>query len=260
MPEKKFYSNWVALILGATVFLAYPLLTASQVAAETDTPAAQPNITFEEKVYSFGTVQKGDKVNHVFKFKNTGQALLKIKGVKTSCGCTVPKNFTKEIQPGEEGQIDVIFNSTNFLGAIHKTIYVNSNDPDEPKVSLALKGTVAADVVVQPPRNLFFGLIQKGQAATKSLVVKQTGSKELKVLRVEADLPFISAKIIPQPKGNRNYYKIEVTIPADAPEGLFRGKLKIYTNIKKYQVIEHTVMGTVRAKVVRPESQKNPVQ
>ncbi len=256
MQKKNSFTRWGAFMLGATILSSFMLLTVGPIAAETGQPVSQPDIKFVKKTYDFGTVQKGDKVPHIFKFKNVGQSLLKISGVKTSCGCTVPKNFTKEIQPGEEGQIEVTFNSTNFMGAIHKTIYVSSNDPDEPKVSLSLKGTVTADVIIQPPRNLFFGLVQMGQASTKSIMVKQAGSKELKVLKVEADLPFLSAKIIPKPRGNHNNYQIEVTVAADAPEGLFRGKLKIHTNIEKYRLIEHSVIGTVKSTVAAPKPKR----
>jgi hypothetical protein len=217
----------------------------------------QPDIEFEEPVYNFGTVQKGEKVTHVFKFKNQGQGLLKIKKVKSTCGCTVPKDYTKEIPAGGEGQIKVTFNSKNFFGAVTKTIRVSSNDPDEAVVNISLKGTIVADVVVSPPGLLGFGLIRKGQAATRNITVTQSGSQELKILKVETDQPFIKTKIIPKPVNNRRNYTVEVTVSPDAPEGIFQGKIKIYTNLEKYEKIERTVRGIVRAKTTAPKPRKS---
>jgi len=43
----------------------------------------QPQIKFEETVYDWGEVYQNKKVVHIFKFKNTGQADLKIDKVKS---------------------------------------------------------------------------------------------------------------------------------------------------------------------------------
>ncbi len=248
MQERISGKRRTVLMMGTMVFLACSLLAVPRSAAQTD----QPDIKFEQKTYDFGIIQRGDKVSHTFNFKNEGQALLKIKKIKTSCGCTVPKTYTKEVPAGEKGQLEVTFNSKKFMGAIRKTIYVNSNDPDEPVVNLSLKGVIISDVVVIPSRPLAFGLIQKGQSLTKKLIVKQGGSQELKILKVEADLPFISARVIPEPLSKLKSYEVEVTIAPDAPGGVFQGTIKIYTNIKRYSLVEHKVNGIVKTKTDKP--------
>jgi len=52
-------------------------------------------LTFTEQVYDYGTVKAGEKVEHTFKFKNTGVAPLIIESAKSTCGCTVPQ-YPKE--------------------------------------------------------------------------------------------------------------------------------------------------------------------
>ena len=42
----------------------------------------QPDIEFEELVYNFGEIYQGEKVTHVFKFKNLGLGVLKIVKIK----------------------------------------------------------------------------------------------------------------------------------------------------------------------------------
>lgn len=87
-----------------------------------------PVIAFDSLVTNFGTIAIGEKVNHTFRFKNTGKTPLIISQVTPSCGCTTPKDWPKEpILPGEGGQISVEFNSHGFSGQIEKSISVLTN-------------------------------------------------------------------------------------------------------------------------------------
>ena len=64
--------------------------------------------------WDFGNVERGKKVSHVFKFKNTGNAPLVIANVATSCGCTMPEYPREPIMPGEESQVKVTFNGEGW--------------------------------------------------------------------------------------------------------------------------------------------------
>ncbi len=87
-----------------------------------------PIITFDSTVMHFDTIAIGEKVNHIFRFKNTGKSPLIISQVTPACGCTTPKDWPKEpILPGESGQISVEFNSRGFSGQIEKSISVLTN-------------------------------------------------------------------------------------------------------------------------------------
>ena len=77
--------------------------------------------------HDFGTINEGEKVTHIYKFKNTGAVPLIIEGVRPSCGCTAP-NWTKEPIPvGGEGEIEVVFDSKGKPNAQNKTVTVTSN-------------------------------------------------------------------------------------------------------------------------------------
>ncbi|MGK4568826.1 DUF1573 domain-containing protein [Flavobacterium sp. 3HN19-14] len=87
----------------------------------------EPKMEFAEKEFDFGTITQGDKVQHVFTFKNTGSEDLQIKHAQGSCGCTVPDYPREAIKPGEEGSIKVSFNSAHKLGSQHKTVTLEVN-------------------------------------------------------------------------------------------------------------------------------------
>ncbi|MFK7978616.1 MAG: DUF1573 domain-containing protein [Saprospiraceae bacterium] len=98
-------------------------------------------IKFDELVHKYGTITTGDKVNHQFKFKNTGNAPLVIKSVDVSCGCTFPSYPFLPIEPGKEGAIDVTFDSKNKVGRQKPTITVVTNGRPR-TIKLNLEGFV----------------------------------------------------------------------------------------------------------------------
>ncbi|MEM6965861.1 MAG: DUF1573 domain-containing protein [Bacteroidota bacterium] len=108
-------------------------------------PDFVPKITFEgETIFDFGTVKEGTKVEHTFKFKNTGEVPLLIGDANTTCGCTVPTYPREYIQPGKGGEIKVIFDTKNFTGNQTKPITIVSNTyPRDTK--LFMKGIVEGD-------------------------------------------------------------------------------------------------------------------
>ncbi len=95
--------------------------------AEVKPEGPLPSFEFPEEEHDFGTINEGDEVEKVFKFKNVGEAPLIISSAKASCGCTVPKWPKEPIGIGEEGEILVRFNSKGKPGIQNKTITITAN-------------------------------------------------------------------------------------------------------------------------------------
>ncbi|WP_187264695.1 DUF1573 domain-containing protein [Pontibacter beigongshangensis] len=138
--------------------LAFAALTVSgavaQEAPKAETqqaPATQgPALTFDEAEYNFGDITQGDVVEHVFKFKNTGNQPLVIERVDVTCGCTTP-SWTKEpVMPGKTGFVTAKFNSAGKMGQQKKAITVHSNNADGAKyvyivTNIKAKSTASAN-------------------------------------------------------------------------------------------------------------------
>jgi len=88
---------------------------------------AMPVLSFEEDFHDFGKLFSGELVSYAFKFKNTGNSVLLISNVGTSCGCTVTAFPKQPIKPGEESTIDVKFDTTGKHGRQSKSITVFAN-------------------------------------------------------------------------------------------------------------------------------------
>ncbi|WP_298521175.1 DUF1573 domain-containing protein [uncultured Kordia sp.] len=97
-------------------------------------------IKFKSETIDYGTIEKGADGVRVFEFTNTGNAPLVITRVYSSCGCTIPKKPEKPILPGEDGVIEVKYD-TKRVGPIRKTITVYSN-ADEPTKAIKIKGKI----------------------------------------------------------------------------------------------------------------------
>jgi len=96
-----------------------------------------PQISWENPSHNFGDIIQGDKVEHVFKFTNTGNEPLIITDVQVTCGCTTPKGWLRDpIMPGQSGEIVIAFNSTGKMGAQTKisTVISNAVNPDGAKI------------------------------------------------------------------------------------------------------------------------------
>ncbi len=77
--------------------------------------------------YNFGIIEEGVKAKHTFTFKNTGKGDLIIINAKASCGCTVPDWTKTPIKTGEQGKIDIVFNSAGKPGTQRKSITLTTN-------------------------------------------------------------------------------------------------------------------------------------
>ena len=97
-------------------------------AAERDANASKFHvIEFNETEHDFGDIEKGKSVETTFSYKNTGDAPLVITDIKSSCGCTVPQDWSREpLAPGDSGKFTVSYNGAG-PNKITKTITVTAN-------------------------------------------------------------------------------------------------------------------------------------
>ena len=118
------------------LFIFAPLALTAQVSG--------PMINFEIETIDYGEISKGSDGVRTFIFENTGNAPLEIQGVRSSCGCTIPKKPEVPIAPGDKGEITVKYD-TNRVGVFRKTITVNTNVSSKAIIALKIKGNVLAN-------------------------------------------------------------------------------------------------------------------
>src|SRR5262249_29786316 len=99
----------IGLILGCSIAtLSIAVEAADQTnatPAAADTNAAAPKIQFQTPSYDFGRVKSGEPVKYTYVFTNTGDALLTVKDVHPSCGCTTAGEWSHTVEAGKTGTI-----------------------------------------------------------------------------------------------------------------------------------------------------------
>ena len=116
------------------------LFVATMLAVSVQAQEKKAAITFDSDVVDYGEVEYGGDGVRKFTFTNTGDDVLIVARVYSTCGCTIPKKPVNPIQPGEKGEIEVKYD-TKRPGPIRKTITVYSNASEVP-YSLKIKGVV----------------------------------------------------------------------------------------------------------------------
>jgi len=94
---------------------------------------------FEGSEWDFGEVKHGKLASHIFEFKNNSNSIERVESVFSSCPCTAAKVDKKELQPGETGKLEVIFNSHGYSGEVSQYVYLNSNSKKNPVAKFILR-------------------------------------------------------------------------------------------------------------------------
>ncbi len=112
-----------------SLFALIALLFGSYFSTAQDTkPLQGAVISWEKATHDFGDIFQGDKVEHTFKFMNSGSKDLVITNVEVTCGCTTPKGWPRDpIAPGASGELTISFNSSGKIGKQNKVITLTSN-------------------------------------------------------------------------------------------------------------------------------------
>lgn len=201
-----------------------------------------PNISFVKPKHNFGEIFRGDKVEHIYKFKNIGKGELKINKVKTFCGCTAAVIKSVNSSYGETGEIKIIYKSKSDLGKVLKHITVISNDPDTPEYKLIISGNVIEEVVVEP-RKVSFDEILYGTGVTKILSIKSVVDPGFKIKQVVSNNPDI--KVILKKDEIKNEYVLDASLNKDAKLGRLNSKITLHTNSKRMPKVEIPCYGRI---------------
>jgi hypothetical protein len=134
------------------LFLLGLMVVACHSGSQKTTPSAPSaeagtaKFVFSEEIHNFGSLKAGEIVSYTFIFRNEGNGTLTISDIDSGCGCTEVNIPVKTIGPGQEGQIEVIYNSAGEVGNQLKTITITTN-AEQPKKQLYIKAKVTNELI-----------------------------------------------------------------------------------------------------------------
>jgi len=106
--------------------------------------AAGPRLAVEPESFDFGEARQERTLTKEFRLVNIGDQELVIERLSTSCGCTVVESGATTLGPGGSTSLRVEMQTRKERGPVVRTVLVQTNDSERPRVRIELRATVVA--------------------------------------------------------------------------------------------------------------------
>ena len=207
-----------------------------------------PDIQFDKRFYDFGVAGPEEEVSYNYGFENIGNGILKIEKINAPCGCLAVLLASKTVPPGGAGILEVTLKTGKYKGTQTKSIFVHSNDPDEPSIELKISGMVKTEYALEPDC-LDFRDVKKGNEVTKTFKFIQLGKDKLVLKLVEANKDFFSTSFRGLKDERHKGFLIDIHLTPEAPVGRFSEVITLHSNLKKRPRIDVPVWGNILGKI-----------
>jgi hypothetical protein len=187
---------------------------------------------FSELNHNWGPVARGATVRYPFRMTNTTNEPITITGLRPSCGCTSGASDKSVVVPGDSAVIEARMDTTNFVGHKATILFVSlvSASGRQAEVRLAVSSDIQSDIVLNPG-TIDFGYVVAGQEVTRTVRIDRVGMPEWRATKMASSVKGIDAKLAELARTSTGVsYELTVSLRKDAPEGVVRNDLLIYTN------------------------------
>jgi hypothetical protein len=203
-------------------------------------PPALARIQLEPSVIDLGLIgtQPGQIGKAEFRLMNRGSEILKLLGVKSSCGCTVLQFPSREIRPGDDEVVKVHVDPRNESGAHSAEIVIQTNDPVQPAVSVLVRWTERTAITLVA-NHLEFGWVKSDETIEADVTLELANQIDPHGLHFESSYPGLkivhdeSSVMKVQNGGNGRQKKIRLVIAARSETGHHSTELRIVSSDRK---------------------------
>ena len=242
----------------ALLLLALALLVSAPVPAQ---DAGGPRAVVPEPLWDAGHVARGGKISHDFVLRNEGSAVLHVREVQATCGCTVA-SFDETVLPGGTGTVRVELDTETFRGPVTRDVTVLTSDPGNPSIVLTVRAEVhpAVDAV---PGYFRFLHVQGAEAPTIAQTIWSPDFPGLEVTDARSPLPALEVSFRPATAEERTadddasaarassaaegrQWVVRATLASEAPTGPIEGDVVVRTNHPQQPELRIPIGGYVR--------------
>jgi len=211
------------------------------------TPAlAQPKLeVVGGRKLDLGEIVRGTVVERIVTLKNVGDQPLGIIQVQPSCGCTGTLMSSNSIAPGDTGTIKISFNSKNFSGRIDKTVTINSDSENEPRIVVEFTGVVKVEVAVTPAQ-FWFRNAEVGRMTSGNVTIVNKGKNPLSLTGFSTELDGFTLKLPAQPIAPGDSAQIEAEYTPKAVRSVVSDGVLVNTNNPLQPEVYIYIYGSVK--------------
>jgi len=102
---------------------------------------AGPSLGVETEVWSFGTMERGRTATGTIWVANVGRDTLRL-SLHSTCDCLSATPEQVRIPAGKKFTVDLSYMGDEIKDQVTKTIFIDSNDPERPRLAFKVTGTV----------------------------------------------------------------------------------------------------------------------
>ncbi len=251
--------------LGAS--LGFALVSASALAQNAPgvEPLPQPEVQEEEGTPAFGlaaaivdlgVILDTEPASGIIRFKNAGDATLKVPQPRTTCGCTAATMEKHEFAPGEWCEVKVTFDPAGKAPGRHEqSVTFTTNDPEKQSVAVKVRAFVKPLVSIEP-KQVNLGTVAKH--TRKETLISLTGStstfEAFYVTTVGEGAEFFDIEILGTDTFEQEGEMVSrtdllVTLREDAPPGRAQAMATIRTNDDRRKLITVPLAGVIEGDV-----------
>ena len=206
-------------------------------------PDGGPRLELPEFHYPFGIAGVGQKVEHAFEFRNTGDEDLTISPQASGCGGPAISVEKEDIAPGESTHVTVSF-TIGYSGDVMKSAKLLTTDPTQPVVFLTLHGRVPHDLRMYPDRMHIAE--DKGACPTRSVTI--TGPAEMDITEVDTEHGLLLTQL-GEPavdEDEKKSWTLQVSLKDESFVGMIEDTIRIKTTHPERPLITIPVTGVIR--------------
>lgn len=174
-----------------------------------------PQAAIAEKLFSFGKVVRGAKVEHAFVVRNEGTAPLRVEQVRMTSPLRLGRGPTS-IAPGQSAEFAFVLDTSSVKGGFDGVALLTFNDPKNPEIELGFTGRVV-DTVEISPFPAFVVAAPRGEARETSLEIINHEPQPLRILAVEHSKDRFTTRLQSLEDGQR--YKLSLVLNPNGPGG-----------------------------------------
>lgn len=108
------------------------------IAEKKDPGIRAPQISIDPKKMAPKPGTQGGDMTLSIQVTNRGAGTMQYQAVP-DCGCFILGPYDNQLEPGETTLIPVRINTLEFVGKLRKTLFIYSNDPDDPVIQIPLE-------------------------------------------------------------------------------------------------------------------------
>ncbi len=191
-----------------------------------------PSIFVDGTLIDLGYIKPHTETPFKFTIYNSGDALLVIKSIVHTCGCTKLEYDKKVVPPDGKMVVKGELKTYGERGPIIKYIYITSNSPGREKVEVRVKAYVRAEVEATPPHvEILFPL---KDIFKKEILINYYGKGKFKISKVLDEKDFFKFELN---RRRDDAFDLHITLIKKNFTGKNYDTISVYSNSKDIPIL-----------------------